>query len=317
MTRVFIDGKEGTTGLRLFERFQNRPDITLLTLPEEVRKDPKARKELLHQADISFLCLPDAAAKESVVLAQGCHGKILDTSTAHRTAAGWAYGFPELSAGHRRQIETGSLVAVPGCHASGFIALAYPLVSAGAAGPDYPFSCHSLTGYSGGGKKMIAQYEASERDKLLDSPRQYGLGQQHKHLPEMQALCGLDAPPVFCPIVGDFYAGMQVTLPIFPALLQKKYGRKELHQLLEAHYAGQTLVKVLPLVPLDYAETCGGFLPAGAMAGKDGMELLVAGCDERPLLIAQYDNLGKGASGAAIQCMNILLGLKETCGLVL
>lgn len=312
MTRIFIDGKEGTTGLRLYDRLLPRTDIELLTLPEEKRKDPAARKEMLTSADISFLCLPDEAAKESVQLAGG-KGKIIDTSTAHRTNPAWAYGFAELSSTHRKKIETGNLVAVPGCHASGFISLVYPLVAGGVIEKDHPLACHSVTGYSGGGKKMIAEYETIGRDPALASPRQYGITQHHKHLPEMAAVCGLDIPPVFCPIVADFYAGMVVTVPLFGALIKKYRTLASLHQYISDYYAGQKLIEVLPF---GAAEEGGGFIPANTLAGKDHLQIIVSGCDERPLLIARFDNLGKGASGAAVQCMNILLGVDETTGLV-
>lgn len=312
MTKVFIDGKEGTTGLRIFERFGNRPEIQLMTLPAESRKNPRARQEMLHQADVSFLCLPDDAARESVALSKGSHSRIIDTSTAHRTQNGWAYGFPELSKVHRSAIQNGTLIAVPGCHASGLIALVYPLVAAGVLDPLYPLSCHSITGYSGGGKKMIAAYEDPDRDEALKSPRPYALLQTHKHLPEMQAVCGLAQPPVFFPIVADFYAGMEVTVPLFPSLMEKKLSLAQLHALLSEHYADQKMIRVLPL---NYAQDCGGFLPSNAMEGKDSMEIMVAGSEAHPVLVSRFDNLGKGASGAAIQCMNILLGLDENTGL--
>lgn len=312
MTQIFIDGKEGTTGLRLYDRLKNREDITLLSLPEALRKDPGARQEMLLQADISFLCLPDAAAKESVQLALGGKTKLIDTSTAHRTNPAWAYGFPELSPAHREKICSGANIAVPGCHASGFIALVYPLVQAGILGADHPLFCHSVTGYSGGGKSMIADYESAGRNPSLDSPRQYGITQAHKHLPEMQAVCSLASPPIFTPIVADFYAGMVVTVGLFPAYFQKTCTKKNLHTVLQEHFANQKLIEV---VPLGQWEDEGGFIPANELDGLDILQIAVVGSDERPLLAARFDNLGKGASGAAVQCMNILMGTDETKGL--
>ena len=310
MTKIFIDGREGTTGLRIQQRLEGRKNIELLALPENQRKDPEARREKINSADIAFLCLPDAAAKESAALA-GDGVTIIDASTAHRTQPGWAYGFPELSPQHRAAIANGGRIANPGCHASGFIALVYPLVAAGILPRDYPLSCCSLTGYSGGGKKMIADYESEGRDPELDSPRQYGLGQQHKHLPEMQHIPGLAQPPLFSPIVADYYAGMEVTLPLHTRLLTGAPTLKQLHEAMAAHYAGQKLVKVLPFGEVP------AFCGSNNLAGRDSMEIIVAGNDERALLISRFDNLGKGASGAAIQCMNIALGLDEAEGLTL
>lgn len=309
---VFIDGKEGTTGLRIFDRLAQRSDLQLLTLPEERRKDSAARQEALHAADVAILCLPDAAARESVVLAEGSHARILDTSTAHRVASGWAYGFPELSAAHREAILSGQHIAVPGCHASGFIALAAPLVQEGLIPPDALLSCFSLTGYSGGGKKMIAQYEAPERSPLLDSPRQYGLTQTHKHLPEMQQISGLTHAPIFAPIVADYYSGMQVTIPLFPQQLRCAHPLEELTACLQAHYADSPIVSVLNAQ--DVVEM-GGFIPANALSGKDGMQLMVLGHEDRIELVSLFDNLGKGSSGAALQCLNLMIGAPETMGL--
>ena len=313
--KVFIDGKEGTTGLRIFDRLTGRADVTLLTLPEEVRKDPEARRARLHEADIAILCLPDAASRESVALAEGSDVRILDTSTAHRTLDGWSYGFPELSAAHRRAVTEGARVAVPGCHASGFIALVTPLVQAGLLPEDAQLSCFSLTGYSGGGRKMIAQYEAASRDAELDSPRQYGLTQTHKHLPEMRKIPGLAHEPIFAPIVGDFYSGMEVTVPLFAAQLRvREHPVEAVRACLKAHYAGSPVVRVL-----DDGETSalGGFIGANALAGLDSMELMVIGNDERLELVSRFDNLGKGSSGAALQCLNLMLGAEETTGLAL
>ena len=310
--KVFIDGKEGTTGLRIFERLANRPDLEMLTLPEELRKDPAARKEAIHAADIAVLCLPDAAAKESVALAEGSKVRILDTSTAHRVADGWAYGFAELSAAHRQGIMNGNRVAVPGCHASGFVSLITPLTMAGLLPRDAALSCFSLTGYSGGGKKMIAQYEDAGRTGDLCSPRQYGLTQGHKHLPEMTAVPSLTTQPVFAPIVADFYSGMEVTVPLHGSQLKCAHPVEEVLACLKVHYADSPIVKVLG--PEDVA-AMGGFIPANALSGKDGMQLMVLGSNERLQLVSLFDNLGKGSSGAALQCLNLMTGADETLGL--
>ena len=314
-TKIFIDGKEGTTGLRIFDRLSTRNDVTVLTLPEELRKDPEARRRCLHEAEIAILCLPDAAARESVALAEGSNVRILDTSTAHRTLSGWAYGFPELSAAHRDAVVSGTRVAVPGCHASGFISTVTPLVAAGLIPADALLTCFSLTGYSGGGKKMIAQYEAEGRDIELDSPRQYGITQQHKHLPEMQHVTGLNNAPVFAPIVADFYSGMEVTVPLFRSQLNVGSDPvAELRACLAAHYAGSPVVHVL-----DAEETAavGGFIGSNNLSGMDSMQLMVTGNAERILLVSRFDNLGKGSSGAALQCLNLMLGYPETTGLAL
>ena len=312
MLKVFIDGKEGTTGLRIFERLGTRSDLTLLTLPDETRKDPEARRACLHEADIAILCLPDAAAKESVQLAEGSGVRILDTSTAHRVSPGWAYGFPELSGERRQAIIEGNRVAVPGCHASGFIALVTPLIAAGLLPADALVSCFSLTGYSGGGKKMIAQYEAEGRTPDLDSPRQYGLTQAHKHLPEMQHIPGLATAPIFAPIVADFYSGMEVTVPLFRSQLRCAHPVDEALSCLKAHYAGSPIVRVMDG---EEAAALGGFIASNAMSGQDGMRLTVQGNDDRLQLVALFDNLGKGSSGAALQCLNLMTGQDETTGL--
>ena len=311
---VFIDGKEGTTGLRIFERLAARPDLEVLTLPEASRKDPAARKDAIHAADIAVLCLPDAAAKESVALAEGSKARILDTSTAHRVQEGWVYGFAELSANHRKAIMEGNRVAVPGCHASGFISLVTPLTMAGLLPKDAALSCFSLTGYSGGGKKMIAQYEGPEADKALKSPRQYSLTQAHKHIPEMTRVPGLNIAPLFAPIVADFYSGMEVTVPLHASQLTCDHPLKSVLACLKDHYAGSPVVKVLS--PDEVADM-GGFIPANALSGKDGMQLMVLGNDERIQLVSLFDNLGKGSSGAALQCLNLMTGVDETTGLTL
>ncbi len=313
MIKGFIDGNQGTTGLRIVERLSARPDIELTVLPEELRKDFDARVQAIQAADIAFLCLPDAAAREIAAVASP-RLALLDTSTAHRTNPAWSYGFPELSATHRANIASGGKIAVPGCHASGMIALVYPLIASGLADADYPFVCHSLTGYSGGGKSMIAAYQTADRPLALDAPRQYGITQHHKHLPEMQAVCGLNTPPAFSPIVADYYSGMEVTIPLFRQLLSRSLSVKELRDSFTEFYAGSPLISVLSEEEMQ-AEN--GMIAANALSGSDRMEIIVAGNDERPLLISRFDNLGKGASGAAIQCMNIALGLDETTGLVL
>ena len=304
MTKVFIDGSAGTTGLRIHDRLTSRQDIELITLTEELRKDTAARREAMNAADIVFLCLPDAAAIEAVSLLENPNTAVIDTSTAHRTAPDWAYGFAELD--RREEIAASKRIANPGCHASGFVALVYPLVKAGLLSRDAALSCFSLTGYSGGGKKMIAEYEAAARDPRLCAPRQYALGQGHKHLPEMCAVAGLTVAPAFCPIVGDFYSGMEVTVPLFARDL---YGSvEEIRALYRERYNSA-------LVHYEEESDEAGFLSASAFAERDDMEIRVAGNDERILLIARFDNLGKGASGAAIQNMNILLGVDETTGL--
>lgn len=308
MTKVFINGSAGTTGLRIAQRLAERADIELVSLPESLRKDPEAVKEAIWSSSIAFFCLPDQAAVEAAELAQGSDTVILDTSTAHRTAPGWVYGFPELGPGQSELIKGSRRIAVPGCHASGFIALVTPLVQAGLIDKSACLSSFSLTGYSGGGKSMIAQYEAPARDSLLEAPRQYGLSQQHKHLREMQHVSGMENAPCFCPIVGDFYSGMEFTVCLFASQLRGGAGPEDIKELYRKKYPG-------PIV--SYREAAGenGFLSAGALSGKDSMELSVLGNDERILLTARYDNLGKGASGAAIECMNIVMGLAPETGL--
>ncbi|MBQ7566355.1 MAG: N-acetyl-gamma-glutamyl-phosphate reductase [Oscillospiraceae bacterium] len=302
MKKVFIDGSAGTTGLRIAERLAERADLELIRLSEEVRKDPAARRDALNGADIAFLCLPDDAAREAVSMIENPDTVVIDTSTAHRTADGWVYGFPELG-GRREMVKTAKRIANPGCHASGFLALVAPLTERGVLAPDTRLSCFSLTGYSGGGKKMIAEYEADGRDALLSAPRLYGLTQKHKHLPEMAKVAGLTNDPVFCPVVAPFYAGMEVIVPLYdvaPETVKAVY----------ADYYQTGLVH--------FTENAdeGGFLSAAAFSGRDDMQVTVTGNGERTLLIARFDNLGKGASGAAIQNMNLCLGVSETLGLV-
>lgn len=307
--KIFIDGKAGTTGLRIFERLENFKGIEIITLSEEKRKDLAARKEALNSADIAFLCLPDDAARESVSLIENDNTVVIDTSTAHRTDETFAYGFPELSENHREKLKVSKRIAVPGCHASGFIALIYPLIEAGILNKGENLSCFSLTGYSGGGKKMIAEYEDSERDVLLDAPRQYGLTQQHKHLKEMKAISGIDNAPAFCPVVAPFYSGMEVTVPIFKSMLKNGTTVEDIKNIYKAKYNG-------PIVNFKENNDESGFISAGAYSDMDTMEVSVFGNEDRIILTARYDNLGKGASGAAIECLNIVLNQDETTGLV-
>lgn len=298
MTKVFIDGRAGTTGLRIYERLEARNDIELITLSEAERKEDSARKRALNSSDISFLCLPDDASRQAVSMIDNENTVIIDTSTAHRTAEGWAYGLPELGKDFADAVKNSKRIAVPGCHASGFIVLVHPLIKAGLVSTDALLTCHSLTGYSGGGKKMIADYEADTRNVLLNSPRQYGLTQTHKHLKEMVHVTGIENAPVFCPIVADFYSGMEVTVPLFAS--QLKGSAEDIKELYRSLYTGAIV---------NYADIDeGGFASAGALSGKDSMRVSVEGNDDRILLIARYDNLGKGASGAAIECMNLVLG---------
>ena len=306
--KVYIDGKDGTTGLQIYDRLSVRSDIDLLLIDEEKRKDPAERKKLMDAADIVFLCLPDAAAVEAVALVENPDTRIIDASTAHRTSPDWDYGFPELSAERRAAIRKSKRVANPGCHATGFISAVYPLVAMGLLPKDACLSAFSLTGYSGGGKKMIAQYEAADKDTALFAPCPYGMGQTHKHLPEMQKVCGLTNKPVFTPIVDDYYKGMATTVPLHMSQMNGVSTLAEVRQKLADYYAGATLVHVADA--LDTAK-----LYANAQAGKDTLVLYVAGNDEQFTVTALFDNLGKGASGAAVQNMNLMLGFEETTGL--
>ena len=307
MTKVFIDGSAGTTGLRIYDRLTERKDISLITLSDERRKDINYRKEALNNSDISFLCLPDAAAIEAESLIENESTVVIDTSTAHRTADGWTYGFPELS-GMREKIRTSKRIANPGCHASGFTALIRPLVENGIVSPDCELSAFSVTGYSGGGKKMIADYEADEQSILLTAPRMYGLTQTHKHLPEMVKISKINVSPVFCPVVAAFYSGMEVTVPLFAS--QINGGVADIKKVYSEYYNSE-IVRYC-----DSADE-NGFLSAAKLSEKDSMQISLFGNDERIILCARYDNLGKGASGAAIQNMNIVLGIDETTGLSL
>ena len=307
MIKVFIDGSAGTTGLRIREMLGKREDISLIALPEQLRKDDAARRDAINGADAVFLCLPDDAAREAVGLVENKNTVVIGASTAHRTSPGWAYGFPELSASHRAAIVNGKRIANPGCYASGFLALVYPLVAAGVLPKDYPLVCHAVSGYSGAGKKGIAEYEAENRPESYDTPRLYALTLSHKHLPEMQAVCGLTRTPVFNPYVCDYYCGMTVNVPLFSDLLAGKVSVSDVKELLRAHYAGAYLVTV--------GEEPSGYISANTLNGTNRMELLVNGNEDRILLTARFDNLGKGASGAAIQNMNLALGLDECLSL--
>ncbi len=307
MTKVFIDGSAGTTGLRIVERLNARSDISVIILSEEMRKDINARKDAINNADVAFLCLPDAAAIEIATLVENDSTAIIDTSTAHRVDPEWTYGFPELK--KRKNYDTiknSKRIANPGCHASGFVALVEPLANAGIIPKDALLTCTSLTGYSGGGKKMISEYESPERCELLDAPRMYALTQVHKHLPEMKTVCGIENAPAFCPIVAPFYSGMEVTVPLFGNQIN---GKIEDIRAIYADYYKNGLVR--------YVENTdeGGFMSANAFSGRDDMQITVCGNDERILLVSRFDNLGKGASGAAIQNMNIIIGADEITGL--
>lgn len=309
--KIFVDGAVGTTGLRIHERLANQTDIELLTLPEAQRKDVSARLEMIAKADLTFLCLPDEASKEIVSLAPSS-ARICDTSTAFRTDPNWVYGFAELS-GQFNQIKNASRVAVPGCHATGFIALIRPLIEQGILPADYPLSCHSLTGYSGGGKSMIAEYEDQNRAEKYNAPRVYGVALKHKHLPEMQALTGLAQPPIFTPVVADYYSGMLVTVPVPLSALQAVESGEKIAAYLAKYYQDSKLIRVHPFATMPED----GMLAANGLSGKDNLEIFVYGNETQLLLVARFDNLGKGASGAAVQCMNIMLGRKETAGLAI
>ncbi|MDR2546002.1 MAG: N-acetyl-gamma-glutamyl-phosphate reductase [Lachnospiraceae bacterium] len=306
--KIFIDGSEGTTGLKIFSRFEKRDDIKVMSIDPEKRKDINERRRLINESDITFLCLPDEAARESAAMVENENVTIIDTSTAHRTAAGWCYGFPELSGQHRQDIATGKRIAVPGCHATGFIALVYPLISAGFLKQDYPLSIHSLSGYSGGGKPVIAAYENETRATEYDAPRLYALTQQHKHLPEMTKICRLQHEPLFSPVIADYFAGMVVSVPLYASAFTSRLSLRELCSFYHEYYSGAKLVFI--------ADEERGFLPANQMAGRDDLAIYLTGNDERMVLCASFDNLGKGASGAAVQCMNIVLRCKENKGLV-
>ena len=317
--KVYIDGREGTTGLQIYDRLAGREDIELLLIDGDKRKDPEERKKYLNSADLVFLCLPDEAAREAVAMIENPAVRVIDASTAHRTNPDWAYGFPELSPLHRERIRASGRVANPGCHATGFISIVYPLVELGLMPHDYLLSCFSLTGYSGGGKKMIAQYESPEKGAALCSPCIYGINQSHKHLPEMRAVCGLAHDPVFSPIVDNYYKGMATTVPLHASLMKGVSSLRDVWQALRDYYAGQRMVTVCG----DPTASGAGYEPvdagsriyANAKAGSDSLHLIVCGGETQFTVTALFDNLGKGASGAAVQNMNLMLGLEETAGL--
>lgn len=319
-TKVYVDGQEGTTGLEILGRLEGRPDLEILTIAADKRKDTTERKRLINSADFVFLCLPDDAAREAANLVDNPKVRLLDASSAHRTHADWAYGIPELSAIHRQRIQKAHRVSVPGCYASGFVIAMNPLVASGIVPKNYPVSCFAISGYSGAGKKAIAQYEQDEteanREELfqLASPRLYALNLNHKHLPEMKAHTGLENAPLFNPIIANIYKGMTVNIPLFGRLLAKSAGPRELQAVLAKHYADSQFVKVQ-----EYEETVsldGGFLHARACDNTNRIELFVFGTPEQMLVSARLDNLGKGASGAAVQCLNIMMGIDEATGLI-
>lgn len=316
MKKIFIDGSEGTTGLRIFERFAGRDDIEILEIDHDLRKDNTEIARLMNMSDITFLCLPDAAAIEAVGLCTNPETVIIDTSTAHRTEPGWAYGFPELSDEFRHNIATSKRIANPGCHATGFVSLAYPLIFGGAISDSTRLCCFSLTGYSGGGKKMIAEYEGSDRDAELLSPRQYGLSQSHKHLKEMQKICGLKNAPMFSPIVADYYSGMETTVFLYREMFDKDFDfcPEKIHEIYTKAYASAKLIRVRDL---GSEQETRNFYGSNNLSGKDYLEIFVNGNDDRIIVTSRFDNLGKGASGAAVQCMNVSLGIDEATGLVI
>lgn len=311
-TKIFIDGSEGTTGLRIYERFEGRDDVELLKISSELRKDVNERKRLINESDITFLCLPDAAARESVSLVENENVRIIDTSTAHRTEEGWAYGFAELSDAHRDAIKNGKRIAVPGCYATGFISLVYPMIASGIMPADYPVSSFAMSGYSGAGKKVIAAYEADERPVDFEAPREYALTQEHKHLKEMKKITGLNKEPLFSPLICDYYSGMVVSVPLYTSMLNNVSSVEDVHKAIFDFYAEEQFVKVMPL---DASAGEGNMLAGNACSGWDGLRIFVTGNADRIVLSSQFDNLGKGASGAAIQCLNIMLGCEENKGL--
>lgn len=314
MVKIYIDGQEGTTGLKITERFEGRNDIEVIRISEEKRKDSAERARLINSADYVFLCLPDEASREAVSFVDNDHVRIIDASTAHRTNPDWAYGFPELSAEHRQKIVTSNRVAVPGCYASGFASIVYPLVKNSIIPDDYPVFAYATSGYSGAGKKAIAVYESDEKPYEFNSPRQYAMSQQHKHLPEMQTVSGLKYKPMFNPIVCDYFSGMVVSVPIQSRTLANSVTAERIHEMYKKHYEGANMVEVMPLMSADEQKSF--FLASNTLSGLNKLQVFVFGNDEQILLCARLDNLGKGASGAAVQCLNIMMGIDETTGLV-
>lgn len=311
--KVFIDGKEGTTGLKIFDRLEKRSDLEVLLIDEDKRKDVNERKKLINSSDVTFFCLPDQAAAEAAELVESDKVKIIDASTAHRVNPAWVYGFPELSKEQREKIKSSHRIANPGCYATGFISLMHPLVKGGIVPADYPVSCHAISGYSGGGKKMIAAYADENRSGEYNSVRQYGLTQSHKHQKEMQVLSGLEYAPMFNPAVADFYNGMTVSVPLFTRLLGKKVTPADILEYFKDYYKDEHFVRVMPLMGEGVLE--GGFLPSNSLADTNFLDIFVFGNEERILVASCLDNLGKGASGAAVQNMNIALGIDEKTGL--
>lgn len=312
--KVYIDGQEGTTGLKILERFEGRNDIELLRISEDKRKDSVERARLINMSDYTFLCLPDDAAREAVSFVDNDKVRIIDASTAHRTKPDWAYGFPELSAQHREKIRTSNRVAVPGCYASGFASIVYPLVKNNVIPDDFPVFAYATSGYSGAGKKAIAVYEGNEKPEEFNSPRQYALSQQHKHLPEMKAVSGLKFTPMFNPIICDYFSGMVVSVPIQTRMLDSSVTAESIHDMYAKHYDGAKMVEVMPLMSADEQKSF--FLASNTLSGQNKIQVFVFGNDEQILLCSRLDNLGKGASGAAVQCLNIMMGIDETTGLV-
>ncbi len=312
--KVYIDGQEGTTGLKILERFEGRNDIELLRISEDKRKDSAERARLINMSDYTFLCLPDDAAREAVSFVDNDKVRIIDASTAHRTNPDWAYGFPELSTQHREKIRTSNRVAVPGCYASGFASIVYPMVKNNVIPDDFPVFAYATSGYSGAGKKAIAIYEGNEKPEEFNSPRQYALSQQHKHLPEMKAVSGLKFTPMFNPMVCDYFSGMVVSVPIQTRMLDSSVTAESIHDMYAKHYDGAKMVEVMPLMSADEQKSF--FLASNTLSGQNKIQVFVFGNDEQILLCSRLDNLGKGASGAAVQCLNIMMGIDETTGLV-
>jgi N-acetyl-gamma-glutamyl-phosphate reductase len=310
---VFVDGQHGTTGLKIRERLSGRNDIEVIEIPEDKRKDPSTRKKLINEADFVFLCLPDDAARESVGMITNSSVRVIDGSTAHRVAEGWVYGLPELKKGQRALIKKSRRVTVPGCHATGFVLMLYPLVAQGIVAPDYPVTCHAVAGYSGGGRALIADYENPGAPDDVKNPRPYSLALNHKHVPEMTKIVGLARPPVFAPTVFNVYNGEIISIPLIPSCLNKALAAADIREVLAAYYDGEQFVKVMPYPADDHLKN--GFLTFTDCNGTNNLEIFVFGGKDRILISARYDNLGKGASGAAIQNMNIMLGIEETTGL--
>jgi N-acetyl-gamma-glutamyl-phosphate reductase len=309
---VFVDGQHGTVGLKLHERLAGRKDIEIIEIPEDKRKDQETKKKFLNEADIVFLCLPDDAARESVSMIKNSSVCVLDGSTAHRVTEGWIYGLPELNKEQRTSIRKSKRIAVPGCHATGFILMLYPLVAQGIVGPDYPVTCHAVAGYSGGGKAMIADYEDKNAPDYIKNPRPYALELSHKHVPEMTKIPGLSRAPIFAPTVVNAYAGEIISIPLIPSYLKKEMSAADIRELLAEYYKGEQFIKVMPYPAKDHLKN--GFMTFTDCNGTNNLEIFIFGNKDRILCSARYDNLGKGASGAAVQNMNVVLGMPENTG---